>query len=276
MNGKAVFYSLLLSGLALCAALPAMAAVEPDYTHKKPYAVTPWYGKTGEAQRRADLGFIAGMRPHHAGALSMSEEYLGNPEASNARLKQLARGIIRNQAFEILMLDTTAKNIAASAQSGQSFGRIATKGLAQQQRFVRAPIPGPLDALSGNRAVSAADVEFAKAMIIHHQGALDMARAYLGDPAARNGYLRRMCLDILLDQSQEIAFMNRIVGQYPGDPDAIVPDPSMIHGMEGMHHAKTDDGAGEKKAGGEAGKPKASTGRTGGGHAGHGDHHAHH
>src|SRR5690606_6749646 len=121
-----------------------------------------------------------------AGALTMSTEYLSNPDATNATLKQLARGIIHNQTFEISMLDKVESHIDDFSFTGNRAvrGQIATRGLAQQQQFKRAPMPGPLDRWAGTRAVSAEDVRFAKAMIIHHEGALDMANAYLADPDA--------------------------------------------------------------------------------------------
>jgi uncharacterized protein (DUF305 family) len=97
--------------------------------------------------------------------------------------------------------------------------------------------------------VTERDVQFAKAMTIHHQGALDMARTYNADPHARNGFLRLLNVDILTDQSQEIALMRSVVAAYPGDADAVPVPASMVHGMEDMGH--------------------------GGGHAGQGGHAAH-
>jgi uncharacterized protein (DUF305 family) len=233
VNRKIVFYSIF----AICAGgLPAMAAVEPNYTHHEPRAVTPWYGTPNAQERQADLDFITGMRPHHAGALTMSEEYLNDPQAANDSLKQLARGIIRNQEFEIGMLDTVQKNLADA--SGKSMQQIATKGLAQRQKFTRSPMPGPLDAWAGSKEISERDVQFAKAMIIHHQAALDMAHEYLRSPQGQNGYLEKMCLDILVDQSQEIAFMQAVIDDYPGDAALVKIDDSMIHGMDHMQHAK--------------------------------------
>lgn len=234
-NHTILFAILALTGLL---SFPALAALEPSYQSGKTRAVVPWYGKVDAESLKADLDFVAGMRPHHAGALTMSEEYLNDKDASSALLKQLARGIIHNQKFEISMLDTVEEFANKALAEGKSaMRRIATKGLAQQQRFYRAPIPGPWAAGSESRAVSVADVKFSKAMIIHHQGALDMCNDYLADPRVRNGYLKRMCLDILVDQSQEIAFMESIIGDYHGDAAAITIDPSMIHGMEGMKHA---------------------------------------
>jgi uncharacterized protein (DUF305 family) len=223
--------SLLLSGVVLgMLAAPAFAGVEETYNPDKPYAVTPWYGKAGAA----DLDFIAGMRPHHAGALTMSEEYLKDPQAENAGLKQLARGIIHNQTFEIGVLDNAESHIGQLADDGT--GQIAANGQVQKEKFFRAPMPGPLDIFAGPTTVSARDVQFAKAMVIHHQAAVDMCGDYLENPEAHSGYLQQMCLDIIRDQKQEIGYMNGVVARYAGDPDAVKIDASMIHGMEGMKH----------------------------------------
>ena len=63
-----------------------------------------------------------------------------------------------------------------------------------------------------------------------------MARAYHANPDARNGFLGLMNVDIITDQSQEIALMRRVVATYRGNPDAVQVDASMIHGLEGMGH----------------------------------------
>lgn len=262
------FCATALAALA-CLPLPARAQVEPGYDPSKPRAVTLWYAPAGPAQEKADLDFVAGMKIHHEGALSMSAEYLADARAENAALKQLARGIIHNQKFEIGMLDTIRGHYAAGGDAPQVAGLrpVATKGLSQHTRFFRAPVPGPLDARAGSSGVSVRDVTFAKGMIIHHEAALDMARDYLSRPEAANGYLRLMCLDILLDQAQEIAFMRRVIAAYPGDADAVVVDPSSIHGMEGMNHMHKGGGAASRK-----GAHKDAHQDSHGKHAGHGGH----
>ena len=217
------------------AAGPATAMLEETYDPGRPRAVTPWYGVAGDAERRADLDFIRGMKPHHQGALTMSQDYLASPDARSGVLKQLARGIIHNQEFEIGVLDSVRGHIERD-EYALGMQRLASEGQVQKQRFFRAPMPGPIDAWAGDPAVSARDVQFAKAMIVHHQAALDMCGAYLGDAAARNGYLEQLCLDIIRDQAQEIAFMDGVMADYPGDLAAVEIDASMIHGMEGMNH----------------------------------------
>lgn len=231
----------ILTLTSLCvfgmAGADAYGAVEEDFNPAESYATSPWFAPMSETQRMDDVGFIKGMKTHHAGALTMSSEYLADPDAKNARLKQLARGIIRNQTFEIKVMDRVGEYVAAPVEGGDGMRRVADTDLAQNIKFYHSPMPGPLDRLYGDQGVSVRDVEFAKAMVVHHQAALDMAQDFL-DSESDNGYLQRLCLDILVDQSQEIDFMNSIVALYDGDADAIKIDSSMVHGMGAMqeHH----------------------------------------
>jgi uncharacterized protein (DUF305 family) len=75
------------------------------------------------------------------------------------------------------------------------------------------------------------DLDYAESMRVHHQGALDMARSYNTHPMASNDLLRRMNLDIIQDQSYEIALMQALIAHYPGDANLVAIDPTMIHGM---------------------------------------------
>ncbi len=226
-----IYFLILIFGIFIS---PAFAAVEPDYDPSHPPLSEPWFANQGEAEKAADIWFIEGMRPHHAGALTMSDEYLKSGKASNEGLQQLARGIIVNQTFEIGMLNRVEEFVGKPLAGKSEWRQIAEKGLAQKQRFVHAPMPGPWTKNKGS--VSVQDVQFAKAMVIHHQGALDMCHEYLGKNGASNKYLRLLCLDIITGQQQEIDFMNAVVGLYHGNPDDVKIDPSMIHGMEGMSH----------------------------------------
>lgn len=211
----------------------AQSLVEEDYEGKRE-VTTPWYTYVDEDNIKADQGFITAMRPHHAGALTMSKEYLTSDKKSSERLQALAHGIIRNQTFEISMLDTIEDNIKTF--DGPGWQKVADKGLAKDQQFVRAAPPAIQKSFNGDDVASAEDVRFAKAMIVHHEGALDMAKSYLYNPDSNNGYLKRMNLDILRDQVQEIRLMHNIIASYPGDPAEIKLDPKMIDGMDHMLH----------------------------------------
>jgi uncharacterized protein (DUF305 family) len=226
----------LAAALAL-AATPAHAAIEDGYTPDGAPVPTTWWEAASPAALKVDRDYIAGMRPHHAGALTMSQAYLADPEAGSPVLKALARSILRNQGFEIGLLDEVSRNLDQPPMV-LNLGLIrlalqpsATEGLAQMQRFQRSPMPRPMTG-----PVTARDVQFAKGMTLHHQAALEMARAYHANPQARNGFLGLLNVDILTDQAQEIALMRSVIAAYPGDPESVTVDASMIHGMEGMAH----------------------------------------
>ena len=259
-------------GLALAAPSPARAQpmLQNEFEHDPGPALTTWYGPADPAAKRADLDYVAGMRPHHAGALTMSRDYLADPASGSPLLRQLARAIIVNQQFEVLLLDEVERNLnRPPVRLGPlAMQPMATAGLAQARLFRRTPVPSPLTYAVG--PVGERDVQFAKAMITHHQGAVDMARAYHANPAARNGFLGLFNVDVVTDQAQEIALMRWAMRAYPGDAEAVRVDPSMIHGMEGMH------GHGGHGAQGGTATPAPRPGTPGpapSSHEGHAHHH---
>jgi uncharacterized protein (DUF305 family) len=231
----------LAATLALLAPEAAPAeGVDPTHEYRpgEPPVTTTWFRLADPAARAADLRYIGGMRRHHEGALSMSEAYLRELEARSPALRRLAEAIIANQRYEIALLDEVSRRIEAAPRVlalgplRLPLQPIATEGLGPSWRYFRAPIPGPADLAAGPPPTET-DVRFAKAMSIHHRAALRMVRDYGADPAARNGFLGWLNVGIATDQSQEIALMRAVVRRFPGDPDAVAVDSSMIHGMEG-------------------------------------------
>jgi uncharacterized protein (DUF305 family) len=200
---------------------------------------------------RADLDFAEQMQRHHEGAVTMSQDYLDDPRGTNPVVRKMARGIIANQRFEIAMLDVVRRHAAAEPETvlDLGFARIVRRpagidGLEHEWGVLKREPPGFVDlALAPGLESSERDVKFAREMMIHHQGALEMARRYNSDPQATNLILKRLNLDILVDQSYEIGFLQQIVDRFPGDPAAVEID-DQIPGMEGMGHGGMDHGAG--------------------------------
>ena len=229
-----------LAALTLAPAAALAEGLEPThgYGAGDPPLTSTWFRRADPAAQEADRRYIRGMRPHHAGALTMAEAYLREPEARSPALRRLAGAIIVNQRHEIAVLDDVARQIEAEpvvlalGPVRIPLQAIATEGLGPSWRFMKAPTHGLGDVFAGPRPTET-DVRFAKAMIVHHQAALDMVRDYRADRAARNGFLGWLNVGIDADQSQEIALMRAVVRRFPGDPDAVEVDPSMIHGMEG-------------------------------------------
>jgi uncharacterized protein (DUF305 family) len=71
------------------------------------------------------------------------------------------------------------------------------------------------------------DHDFAAMMIPHHQGAIDMATAYLR--SGRNEQLRRIAQEIIVSQQQEIAAMRLALGQPLPPSTAAVTNPHREH-----------------------------------------------
>ncbi len=257
----------ILSGLALAAGLllgaapPALASIEEGYVPGGTPAPTTWYRRADPAADAADRAYVEGMRAHHAGALTMSEAYLAEPEASSPALRRLARAIIRNQRFELALLEEVGRNLALPPLrlGGLVLQPVATEGLAQMAQFQRSPMPGALDAIATAAApVTRADVLFAKAMILHPQGALDMVRDYrAGAGSAANGFLGLVNVDIVTDQTQEIGLMRRVIAAWPGDAAAVEVPPEMVHGMAGMTHGAMPEAAAQPAAAPHAADPHA-------------------
>ncbi|RST30113.1 DUF305 domain-containing protein [Sphingomonas ginkgonis] len=56
------------------------------------------------------------------------------------------------------------------------------------------------------------DRDFAEMMIVHHEGAIDMAKIQL--QYGKNEQLRRLAQGIIVEQQQEIATMKRILDEH--------------------------------------------------------------
>jgi Domain of unknown function (DUF305) len=71
--------------------------------------------------------------------------------------------------------------------------------------------------------VPSRDIEndFIRTMIPHHQGAIDMAVALL--KYGRDEKLKRLAQSIIVEQSQEIAYMRSLLAAQPGETSAARP-----------------------------------------------------
>ena len=119
----------------------------------------------GVQAKNADVGFAKGMIPHHEGAIAMAKVEL--QYGKDAEMKALAQKIVDAQQSEIsVMQNWLEKN--ESSQAAASNAKEITQ--AYQQKDMNnhdAMMQGTMDANP--------DIAFAKGMIPHHQGAIDMA-----------------------------------------------------------------------------------------------------
>ena len=85
------------------------------------------------------------------------------------------------------------------------------------------------------------DRDFAAMMIPHHQGAIDMAVAFLR--YGHNEQLRRIAQEIVVEQQQEIDAMRMATGLPPSPPAAAPTQTSGAADTHGaMHHHGQDHG----------------------------------
>jgi uncharacterized protein (DUF305 family) len=103
--------------------------------------------------------------------------------------------------------------LSAIAAGAEESGFEASIGLAMEKMHRGMAIPPSGDP----------DRDFARMMIAHHQGAIDMAEAEL--QYGSNQRLRRLAQGILVEQQQEIAVMNAVLAETSADDSQLKPEP---------------------------------------------------
>ncbi|MEN6669900.1 DUF305 domain-containing protein [Psychrobacter sp. B38] len=142
-----------------------------------------------------DTAFAKGMLGHHRGAVDMAKIQLkyGNDET----MRQLAQEIIDNQQTEIDILN---KWLASHPDTAKPKPNTE----AMQQAYARS-----MDVLHGDMVLGIADpvpdVAFARGMLPHHMGAVDMAEIEL--KYGTNEEMRKLAQEIIDAQQPEITLM---------------------------------------------------------------------
>ena len=85
------------------------------------------------------------------------------------------------------------------------------KGMDMKGMDMQAMMKDNNDKMSGMKMTGKPDVDFAMMMRIHHQGAIDMARAELRDGKAPE--MRKMAKDIIAAQKKEIAQLDKFLAK---------------------------------------------------------------
>ena len=119
------------------------------------------------------------------------------------------RGLI---ALLLLALAPAARTVEQNPDSVDGFRSQMNEATARMHGAMHVPFTGD------------ADRDFARMMIPHHQGAIDMALAVLRH--GRNEQLKRLAQEIIVTQQQEIAAMHLAVGE-PLPPS--IPSPTHMH-----------------------------------------------
>ncbi|MBN9551691.1 MAG: DUF305 domain-containing protein [Alphaproteobacteria bacterium] len=112
-------------------------------------------------------------------------------------------------------------SVSAFAQDTPAHRDEAVSGTTDEAPFLRENDAAMVKMMNDMAVKPTGDVnrDFVEMMIPHHQGAIDMAVAYLryGD----NEQLKRLAQEIIVDQQQEIAAMRMALGDPLPAPDAV-------------------------------------------------------
>jgi uncharacterized protein (DUF305 family) len=83
------------------------------------------------------------------------------------------------------------------------------------------------------------DLKYVDEMKRHHQGAVDMSRAYLDDPRGTNPFLQRMAKAIIFNQQFEIAWLEDIKHRESAGPSSVFGLGEVVQlptGLTGFEH----------------------------------------
>lgn len=166
-----------------------------------PPSSAPASSTTVSADRNdADIAFAQGMIPHHEQAVEMSQ--LAAERAASPQVKELAATIERAQAPEIEQLRGFLEAWGAeedSSMGGMHHDGAGMPGMMSDQQM------GGLEQANG----AAFDRMFMQMMIMHHEGAVAMARTELSD--GQNPQAKALAQTIIDQQTTEIAQMQDLL-----------------------------------------------------------------
>ncbi len=135
-----------------------------------------------------EIDFVKMMIMHHQGAINMANVEL--QAGANDSLKRTAKKIITEQQAEIAQFNTILAGLAID-NSDPSFA------IEQMNNMMKGGKVADEQIITGD-----IDNDFATLMIVHHQGAIDNASAYLHH--GNNAQLKTMATNIVNSQVMEI------------------------------------------------------------------------
>ena len=135
-----------------------------------------------------EIDFAKMMIMHHQGAIGMANVEL--EAGKNDSLKHTAQNIITEQQAEIQELNNLLMNLAVD-NSDPDFS------MEQMNDMMKGGKTADIQIITGD-----IDNDFATLMIVHHQGAIDNASAYLHH--GNNSMLKTMATSMLTSQTKEI------------------------------------------------------------------------
>jgi uncharacterized protein (DUF305 family) len=167
----------------------------------------------------ADVRFFTHMIPHHAQAILMSR--LASTHGAGIEIRRLAARIINAQQDEIAIMQQWLADRQKPIPEAHTHlhppasGDHSQHAQHMQQMQGHAGMPGMLTAAQLQQLDAARGGEFDRLfltfMIQHHQGAVQMIKDLLAAGAAHDETTFRLAADINVDQTTEIARMQRML-----------------------------------------------------------------
>lgn len=181
-------------------------------------------GAADTAHNDADVTFVQMMIPHHRGAIEMAQ--LAPSRAQSQQVKDLAAKIEAAQAPEIEQMTAwlqawgvKTESAAASSSADDGMGGMDHGGMSMDKdggmsaSSSAMAMPGEMTAeqMQSLEAASGADFDrlFLELMIMHHQGAVEMADTEIAQGS--NADAVKLAESIKASQSEEIAQMQQML-----------------------------------------------------------------
>lgn len=140
-----------------------------------------------------DYDFASMMIPHHKGAIVMAQQVLKSSKSES--LIGFAKQVISEQQIEILQLEAFLNSASKEAtKDASSFKTSLDKSMVPM-----------MDGMANIKLTNSVDKDFVSLMILHHQSAVDMAKAYL--PYNKDETMKSLADQIIKSQEEEIAWL---------------------------------------------------------------------
>lgn len=192
-----------VGALTLGLVLTGCTAESPSaQTSTAPNNAAPSASAPSSTANFADEMFVMMMIPHHEQAIEMSDMVLAK-DGLDPRIAELAEQIKDAQGPEIERmlgwLDDWGVDYDADTMAGMDHGSMGGMMSAEDMTALE------------NADAAAAGRLFLEQMIMHHEGAVDMARAALED--GQNSEVLVLAQQVIDDQTAEIAVMQELLAQ---------------------------------------------------------------
>lgn len=191
-----MLFTLLLTAVLAAQQPPPQASLPPgQYPHSQ-----------------ADVDFMSGMIPHHAQAVLIAGWVADRTERRDLRV--LAERIAVAQKDEIKLMQTWLSDRGLDVPAADATHHVMKHGDMEHKMLM----PGMLtdEELAALKAARgpAFDRLFLQSMIKHHQGAITMVDVlFKSYGAAQDDTVFRFASDVYADQTTEIEFMTKMLGE---------------------------------------------------------------